>query len=108
MDDSYQNFCARNARRFAEMRELEEEAAQSTATPRQRSGADQLIYKTHDDALVTPSPSKPAQDWSAWNDWADSRIAKFLDENPFTDKHLEPRSQHRDENPEWRNQSAEG
>jgi hypothetical protein len=52
----------------------EKEAAE--AELHTRSGAGDLVYKRHDNAI---DETRAGADWSAWNEWADGRIDAAID-----------------------------
>ena len=79
----YYKFCERYAQRCAARRaELQEH--EPALPQRQRSG-EELVYKTFN----SPASQPQVDQWAGWNAWADSRIAKFLDENLFTENQRE-------------------
>jgi hypothetical protein len=74
MDDSYEDFCARNRRRFAALRELEEDKPPPPSRQRSSEG---LIYKTYQQPQQQPAPQQEDQ-WADWNLWADRKIENAL------------------------------
>jgi hypothetical protein len=80
MNDEYELFCQRNARRFAMEREAKEELQQlrqPTLPLKQRAVAPGgLVYKT----IYNSAPEQlPQEDqWADWNLWADRKIENAL------------------------------
>jgi hypothetical protein len=72
--DEYEDFCVRNRRRFAALRELEED--KPPPPPRQRS-SEGLIYKTYEQPQQQAAPQQEDQ-WADWNLWADRKIENAL------------------------------
>jgi hypothetical protein len=75
MGDSYQELCARNARRFAAERAEREELQAQQQPPQQRS-SEGLVYKT----VYNSAPQQQQQEdpWADWNRWCESKIATAL------------------------------